>query len=94
MPREGKLNITKDKQSGKWVVNVSAKVSKTGKRYRKKFATKKEAETYRSGLEASLRSPRLQNFDEERLISANYYHEAFQLYGFKGLDDACAAWIK
>jgi integrase len=94
MPREGKLSITKDKQSGKWVVNVSAKLSKTAKRYRKKFTTKREAETFRSSLEATLRSPRLKNFDEERMISANYYHEAFQLYGFNGLDDACAAWLK
>lgn len=94
MPQEGKLSITKDKQSGKWFVNVSAKLSKTGKRSRRKFSTKKEAETFRSSLDASLCSPRLKNFDEERMITANYYHEAFQLYGFNGLDDACAAWIK
>lgn len=94
MPQKGKLSITKDKQSGRWFLNVSAKLSKTGKRYRKKFVTKKEAEAFRNSLEASLGSSRLKNFDEERMISANYYHETFQLYGFKGLEDACAAWVK
>jgi len=94
MPRLGQLDITKDKQSGKWCVNISAKVSKTGKRGRKKFATKSEAESYRKNLESSLKSSRLKRYDEKLLETANYYHEAFQIYGFKGLDDACAAWIR
>jgi hypothetical protein len=94
MPRLGQLDITKDKQSGKWCVNISAKVSKTGKRGRKKFATKSEAESYRKNLESSLKSSRLKKYDEKLLETANYYHDAFQLYSFKGLDEACASWIK
>jgi len=93
MPRRGQLAVTKDKQSGKWFVNVSAKISKTGKRHRRKFDTKKEAETFRKSMENSLLSSHLKNFDQQRMETANYYHEAFQLYGFNGLDDACAAWI-
>ena len=94
MPRQGQLAVTKDKQSGKWVVNVSAQLSKTGRRWRKKFSTKKEAESYRENLEQSLLSPRLNQFDEKRMAVANYYHEAFQIYGFEGLEDACAAWVQ
>jgi integrase len=93
MPREGKLDVTKDKQSGRWFVNVSAKISKTGKRSRRKFTTKKEAETFRETLEKSLQSSRIKHFDQKRMETANYYHEAFQLFGFKGLDDACATWL-
>jgi integrase len=94
MPRKGELSVTKDKQSGKWVVNMSAKVSMTGKRARKKFDTKAEAETHRKSLVATIASPRLQEFDESLLETATYYDDAFQLYGYKNLADACAAWIK
>jgi len=94
MGRVGQLEITKDKQSGKWVLNISAKLSKTGKKRRLKFATKKEAEVHRTKVAASLKSSRLKKYDETLLETATYYSEAFQLYGFKGLDDACAAWLK
>lgn len=94
MPRQGQLEITKDAQSGKWVVNISARISKTGKRARRKFSTKAQAESHRKALAATLASPRLKRFDETLLEAANYYDEAFQLYGYQGLADACADWIK
>jgi len=94
MPRTGKLEITKDKQSKKWVINISAKLSKTGKKQRLKFSTKVAAEIHRKNLMLTLDSPRLKTFDENLLISAQYYKEIFQLYGFKGLDDACAEFTK
>ena len=93
MGRIGQLEITKDKQSGKWILNVSAKLSKTGKKRRLKFATKKEAEAHRTNLASVLKSPRLRKYDERLLETANYYEEAFILHGFKGLDDACSEWL-
>ena len=93
MPRKAELSISKDKQSGKWVVNMSAKISMTGKRSRKKFDRKSEAEAFQKNLRATLSSPRLKKFDESLLETANYYEEAFQLYGFQNLAEACAKWL-
>lgn len=45
-------------------------------------------------MAATLASPRLKGFDETLLETANYYDEAFQLYGYKGLADACSEWLK
>lgn len=94
MPVDGKLVITKPKGSNRWILNVSAKVSKSGKRQRHYFATKAEAEQKKENLAAAIASPHLRTFDEKLLKSANYYKEAFQLYGFDGLDDACNAFIE
>ena len=93
MPRLGQLEITKDKQSKKWVLNISAKLSKTGRKRRLKFDTKVEAERQKKIVAASLGSSTAVAFDQQLLESAAYYRDAFQLYGFKGLDDACAAWV-
>jgi len=54
MPKTGELAITKDKQGGKWFLNMSSKISKTGKRSRLKFNTKREAEEYRKTLKMTL----------------------------------------
>ncbi|MFT6178304.1 MAG: integrase [Akkermansiaceae bacterium] len=94
MGRVGQLEITKDKQSGKWILNVSAKLSQSGKKRRLKFGTKKEAEAHRTNLALVLKSSNLRKYDEGLLATANYYSEAFILHGFKGLDDACAEWLK
>ena len=88
------MEITKPKGSKKWILNVSAKASKTGKRQRLKFDTKTAAEQHRKNLSAVLKSPHLKRYDEKLLETATYYNEAFQLYGFKGLDEACATLLE
>ncbi len=94
MPKKGELQITRDKQTRKWVVNVSAKLSLNGKRQRKLFQTKAAAQDYRNNLSQSLDSKNPVKFDEALLNQAQYYDDAFQLYGYQGLADACADWIR
>ena len=93
MPAAGKLDITKPKGSRQWILNVSAKTSPTGKRQRLKFDTKAAAEDHRTKLAATIASPRLKRFDDKLLETANYYNETFQIYGFSGLAEACAAFV-
>lgn len=94
MPVVGKFEITKPKGSRKWLLNVSAKSSTTGKRQRLKFDTKAAAEEHRSKLLATIASPRLKHYDDKLLETANYYNETFQLFGFSGLAEACSAFAK
>ncbi|MGJ8677083.1 MAG: tyrosine-type recombinase/integrase [Akkermansiaceae bacterium] len=94
MSVSGKFEITKPKGSRKWLLNVSAKNSTTGKRQRLKFNTKAAAEDHRSNLLATIASPRLKHYDEKLLEAANYYDETFQLLGFSGLAEACSAFAK
>ncbi len=94
MGRKGTLAISKDVQSRKWLVNICASLSKTGKRSRKKFNTKAEAENYRETLKEVITSHKLNQFDANLLHTSQYYNEAFQLYGFSNLAEACDAWIK
>jgi len=94
MGRVGEFEISKNKQDGKWVVNVSAKLSPTGKKRRFKFATKAAAEERRKKLIEAHSSPHLEEFDADLLKAANYYKGAFQLHGYDGLEDACAVFLK
>jgi len=94
MPAVGKLEITKPKGSRQWILNVSARTSPTGKRQRLKFPTKAAAEEHRTKLSATIDSQRLKQFDDKLLETANYYNESFQIYGFSGLAEACAAFIE
>lgn len=93
MPKQGELLVSKDKQSGMWLVNISAKLSPTGSRVRKKFKTKAKAESYRKNLASTLQSDHLVEFDEVLLKNAHYYEQAFQVYGYGGLAEACAEWL-
>lgn len=44
MPKKSNISVTKDRNTGKWVVDISAGMSPTGKRRRVFFKTKKEAD--------------------------------------------------
>jgi len=94
MIQKGTLAISRDTQSRKWLLNICATLSTTGKRSRKKFATKAEAEAYRNTLKEVLISQKSTDFDQELLQKAQYYDQAFQLHGYKNLAEACSAWIQ
>ncbi len=86
----------KDNTTGRWCISVPGRLSPTGKRKRKYFKTKGEAESYGADL-IKLEKENAQlikKLDVKLIESAVHFNEVFQLYGFKGFPEACNAFLK
>lgn len=93
MGRLAQLNPQWDNSCKRWYISVPERLSSSGKRQRKYFGLKDEAQTYSKRIKkleqqnASL----VRKASKEVIEAAVYFDELFQLYGFSGIKDACLA---
>lgn len=81
------------KSRRRWCVSLPQKLSPTGNRQRKYFKLKEEADNYSEHLLSveKKQTTLLRKASLEVIETATYYHEVFQIYGYKGLKEACMA---
>ncbi len=91
MGRFADFKPRKDHSADRWCVSVPARLAPTGKRMRKYFRSKHEAEDYSGDLIKLERANAklIQKIDPSLIETAVKFDDLFKIYGFKGLADAC-----